>query len=97
MNRELRKDLGSFHSNRGSVRVAIISEEVPIQAERNATVYVTIPVCLELTGNGGPIQILVEDLDGFVGMLGGSAREVRRARFAAMMDLDKLGVKLSGR
>ena len=97
-NEERKKNLGSFATERGSVGVFIVYEEIPVRTKSDGVVRVVLPTFIEfLAGNTGEIRIKVEDLDGFVGLMGGHAREVRRARLAALRDLDRLGVQLSGR
>lgn len=97
MSEERIKRLGNFDSERGSIYLSLITEEVPVKASDNQIVRVTIPTYVEIRGNEGPIRIKVEDLDAFVGLMKGHSREIRRARFAAQRDLERLGVSLSGR
>jgi hypothetical protein len=97
VNEERKKQLGTFYSERGGVNVNLVYEEVPVSDSEGRVARVLIPTYVEFLSSGVEMRVKVEDLDGFVGMLGGHAREVRRARMLALRDLDKLGVKLSGR
>lgn len=93
------KDIGTFYTRQGGIRVQVCFRQHLVRASNAGAPHeLMMPEFMRFEGSSGgpPVDVPVDQLEGFLGLLGGAASELKHQRSMVLRDLERLGQKLSG-